>query len=454
MPDPTRDGLVWESCGSGLLDSEPRWPRQPSVDAIEDVCRLQLGVDDDSDCFVSLHSAGAYNKLYLVECPGKGRRFMMRVSLPVEPRYKTRGEVTTLQLIRRKTDVPVPKVVAFDDSSKNGIGFEWILMELMPGKSAHYRWRKMPMAAKETLVARVADFQAQLFRCGGRLDCDGNRVSGFRGIGTLYTNNRHSDPEATPEPGRIVSSVFFAGDHFHYDVPRGPFPSSHEWLRAYLNIIVKEHKTAIAEATDEEDRLYAEAVLRVARKLQRLLHKIFPSVVNPPERTVLWHDDLSLMNILVDDQGRITAVLDWECVSTMPLWVASQMPEFLRGTTREEMPDRSQYGDVSDQGSDASEFGNSCLEESLDNEGKSELYWIHLMEYEQTQLRKVYHARMRQLRPEWDLEVAEGALKADFLGAVARCGAGFYLKRIEQWVDAIMRREYCRLTDVLRVGLR
>lgn len=132
----------------------------------------------------------------------------------------------------------------------------------------------------------------------------------------------------------------------------------------------------------------------------------------------------------------------------MPLWVASQVPEFLRGAAREAEPDRNRYTDVSDKGSDV-----SC-DDDLDNEGKTELYWIHLMEYEQTQLRKVYAARMRQLRPEWDKEVEEGALKVDFLGAVSRCGSGLFLRRVEQWVDAVERREFLPLMDVLRVGIK
>jgi hypothetical protein len=132
----------------------------------------------------------------------------------------------------------------------------------------------------------------------------------------------------------------------------------------------------------------------------------------------------------------------------MPRWVASQVPEFLRGAGRETRPDRNCYTDV-DKGDTSDD-----LDDSLDNEGKTELYWIHLMEYEQTQLRKVYAARMRQLRPEWDMEVEEGALKVDFLGAVSRCGSGFYLRRIEQWIDAVERKEYLSLMEVLRVGIK
>ncbi|KAK5657632.1 hypothetical protein OQA88_2704 [Cercophora sp. LCS_1] len=446
MRDASRDGLAWDDSG---LDLEPRWTREPAIEAISAVCRRHLGISADApetDCAVYFHTAGAYNKLYLVDSI-RGR-FIMRVSLPVDPGNKTCGEVTTLQLVRRKTDIPVPAVIAYDDTNSNEIGFEWILMELMPGRSAYYRWRRMSMAQKQTLVARVAEFQAQLFRCG-------NLGDGFRNIGTLGAVSSISpnpDTAGMPEPGQIVSNVFFEGPHFHYAVPRGPFHCSHDWLRAHLLIIIKEHTTSLSNTRDDPDREYAEGVLRVARKLLRLLPKLFPALVHPSERTVLWHNELSLMNLMVDDTGRITAVIDWECVSTMPRWVASQMPEFLRGAAREERPDRNRYTDVSDKGSDAS-YGDG-LEDSLDNEGKTELYWIHLMEYEQTQLRKVYAARMRQLRPDWDVEVAEGALKVDFLDAVLRCNAGFYLKRLEQWADAVERKEFLRLAEVLRVGIR
>ncbi|KAK4235740.1 altered inheritance of mitochondria protein 9 [Achaetomium macrosporum] len=437
MRNTTRDGLAWEDNGLG---PEPRWTREPNIRAVKRVCRRHMGIADDApdDALdVAFLADGAFNKLYRIR--STQGQLVMRVSLPVDPRHKTRGEAATLQLVRRKTDIPVPQILAFDDSRSSEIGYEWLLMERMAGTPAHYRWRKMTMAQKENLTVRLADFQAQLLRCG-------NCGDGFRGIGTLGTVLER-ESRGILEPGPIVSSFFFSGDRYHYPISRGPFRSSHDWLQAQLNVIIKEHTTALAAAKNDDDREYAESALRVARKLQRILHKIFPAIVHPPERTVVWHDDLSLRNILVDNNGSVTAVIGWECVSTMPRWVASQVPEFLRGAAREIKPDRNCYTDVDNGSGDGSE-------DSLDNEGKTELYWIHLMEYEQTQLRKVYAARMRQLRPEWDVEVEEGALKVDFLGAVSRCGSGFYLRRIEQWVDAVERKEYLPLMEVLRVGIK
>lgn len=354
----------------------------------------------------------------------------MRVSLPVCPRTKTRGEVTTLQFLRRETTVPVPEVVAFDDSAENEIGFEWILMECMPGDSAYKRWRTLAMSQKIALVQQVADFQAQIFQ------------HEFSEIGTLVADESGNSQEECP--GEVISNMFFWGSHFDYDIARGPFRSSHDWLAAYLEFLVQDQTEALGEAEDEEDVEDINFALALIRRLVNLLPKIFPTPESLPERTVIWHDDLSLGNILVDDEGKITAVLDWECVSAMPRWLATQMPRFLEGQTREKEPKRQNYAD---------EAPGDKKDGELDSEGKNELYWIHVMEYEQTQLRKVYHERMCHLHPDWGTTAIESAVKQDFFSAVNVIRDGFFLKRTAQWIDRVERDELPRLMDVLEDGL-
>ncbi|GAB1319650.1 hypothetical protein MFIFM68171_09860 [Madurella fahalii] len=434
MHEQFRDGLVWNVSG---LDLEPRWAREPQLDAVTRVCRTVLGLAPEDHLTVSFHAAGAFNKLYLVESPRGSPRSLMRVSLPVDPKSKTRGEVTTLRWIRRMTHVPVPKVIAFDDSQDNEIGFEWILMELMPGVSTYKRWRKLSMSEKTWLVEQVAQFQSQLFHAS-------LKGSKFRSIGTLFPSDDSDPAKSSPKPGRLVSHIFFWGDHFHYDVPRGPYRSSYYWLSAYLGIIRQAQTETLEKEEDEDIREDAENCLRVATRLTNLLPKIFPPFQNPAEQTVLWHDDLSLQNILIDDDAKVTAVVDWECVSTKPLWVATEMPKFLDGETREEEPNRDAYGDASE-GADQ----GPADEDELDDEGKTELYWIHLMEYEQTQLRKIYTAKMKELWPQWEREVEYASLKSDFLGAVDRCTTAWYLKRIGRWIDALEDGAFPRLMDIL-----
>ncbi|KXX81172.1 Altered inheritance of mitochondria protein 9, mitochondrial [Madurella mycetomatis] len=432
MHEQTRDGLAWDDSG---FDLQPCWAREPQLDAVARVCRAVLGLTPEDHLTATFHAAGAFNKLYLVVSP-RGRS-LMRVSLPVDPKSKTGGEVTTLRWIRRMTHMPVPKVIAFDDSQDNEIGFEWILMELMPGESAYKRWRKLSIAEKTWLVEQIAEFQSQLFRSSFE-------NPELRSIGTLFSGDDPEPSKSSPRPGRIVSRIFFWGEHFHYDVARGPYRSSYDWLSACLGIIRQAQTETLDKEEDEDIREDAEDCLRVATRLTSLLPKIFPLYQSPAERTVLWHDDLSLQNILIDDDAKVTAVVDWECVSAKPLWVATEMPKFLDGEPREEEPDRDKYGDASE----GAELGPDD-EDKLDDEGKTELYWIHLMEYEQTQLRKVYIAKMKELWPQWEREAECASLKSDFLGAVDRCADGWYLKRIEQWIDAVEAGAFPRLMDIL-----
>lgn len=437
MTSLSREGLVWQE---SPLGDKARWKTEPRVEAIRAVCLRVLKLASEKDCIVEFFTAGSFNRLYLVEVPGQ-EKLLMRISLPVDPRNKILGEVATVRWLRRFTSIPVPEIIAFDASSDNEIGFEWILMPFIAGTSAYSLWRKTPMITKEGLVKQVAKFQAQILEAS-------ETKSPLRGIGTLTYGSGEVDglrEDTTPEPGQIVSRHFFTGKHFDYDVPRGPFPSSREWMDSYLAIIIQEQEEELAMTEDDEDKEDIEHHISIAKRLQGLLPIIFPSAEDLPERTVPWHEDLSLKNMLVDGHGTITAILDWEFVSAMPYWLATESPQFLHGPTREKEPVRDDYGDETpEEAEDRKSVGDT-----QDNEGKNELYWHHLMEYEQTKLRAVYADHMRELRPTWDAEVADGVLKDDFLGAVEQCAAGWPLRAIGRWIDAVGKGEFPRLYDVL-----
>ncbi|KAJ0125230.1 hypothetical protein J7T55_006575 [Diaporthe amygdali] len=362
----------------------------------------------------------------------------MRVTLPVSPHYKTRGEVATLRWVREHTDIPVPRVIAFEASNDNSIGFEWILMELMPGATAYRRWRTMSLQQKSAITKRVAEFQVQL-------SCYGVPGSPFKNIGTLDLENGSRGIEAPTgvTPGKLISHEFFMGNRQNYDVPRGPFRSSFDWLSSEIRLIILEQTEALEKAEDYDDREDAEEILGSARRLLSLLPKVFPDDQQDEIATALYHDDLSLHNILVNDDGEITAIVDWECVSAMPIWLTTKMPKFLIGENREEEPIREIYADEIP----AESVGppNDGGPDDLDNEGKNQLYWIHLMEYETTQLRAVYEARLRQLWPAWPLQ--ESQIKVDFFDAVLQCSAGVFVKQADRWVDSIERGDLIRWAD-------
>lgn len=436
----SRDGLWWDD--SSFFELVPRWTREPSLEAIERLCRRQLGLDRPEDtCAVSFFASGAFNKLYLVSAANNADPMLLRVSLPVHPHLKTRGEVAALQWVRDHTDtIPVPKVVAFQDRNDNEIGFEWILMERMPGTPAYRRWRTMSMKQKIALTERVAEFQAQLSY--------NSNNGAFRTIGTLDAG---SDRAGVAAPGQVVSHQFFMQDRLRFDhVPRGPFRSSHDWLHAQLTILILEKQQILLDKTaDEDDKEDAEDVSHAAERLRSLLPKVFPPTTTPgdsplpeTEATAIVHDDLNLNNILVDDQGKITAIVDWECVSALPIWMATRMPLFLQHGGREEEPNPEIYAPPSPS---ALEKDQEDMD-NLDNEGKSDMFWEHRMEYEVTQLQKVYASKLKELWPDWPVEDSQS--KVDFYEAMLQCDAGVFVKQVERWADSLERGEVMRWDDV------
>lgn len=436
MPRPAQDGLGWQQTPLYLI---PVWTREPSISAIESVARKRLKTPSEDPCIVTFHAAGLFNKVYLIRTIGHS--FIMRVTLPVYPRHKTRAEVVTLRWVHANTSVPVPKVFGFDDSNENEIGFEWVLMEYMEGTSARKRWRTMSMEQKVALTKRFAAFQFEL----SGLD---KQEPAFKRIGTLDSPEvdlevESQAPQTVASPWRLVSHEFFMGDHLEYDIPRGPFRSSHDWLSAVLTIIIR-HQTLVLEKSEDEDEIEeAKDILPVAQSLLALLPKIFSPDLTNLEPTALHHHDLNLNNILVNEQGEVTAVLDWECVSALPLWMMSEVPKFLDGQPREDEPQRNSYADETpkEAGTEADERNDS---HDLDNEGKNELYWIHRMEYETTQLRRVYKARLKELCPEW---AEERPLENDFYEAVSQCD-GLWLSRARRWAEHLENGEFVRFKDV------
>ncbi|RYC82394.1 hypothetical protein BFJ63_vAg14700 [Fusarium oxysporum f. sp. narcissi] len=193
------------------------------------------------------------------------------------------GELSTLGWLSQHSTVPVPRVIAFDDTRDNKIGFEWILMDHVSGTSPQTRWRKMTMEDKKTLVENIARHHAQL------LD-----ISTFQQIGTL------KETDSSFIPDRLVLMMFFWGDHYNFDVHRGPFRSSHGWLYSFLFIMIKGKVLAMDKAVregNEEDAGEAMYNLHIAKELYLLLPEIFTPDEDTDDKKVLWHGDLSLSNI-------------------------------------------------------------------------------------------------------------------------------------------------------------
>jgi len=123
-------GLEWLQTPFHLT---PTWTLEPSVDMATEVAMKAL---QSSACKASLEFQGAFNKLY--SFTSNDISYLMRISLPVHPNFKTSSEFATLTLLRKITKIPMSKVITYYASPDNKIGFEWMLMERVV--EAHPLW--------------------------------------------------------------------------------------------------------------------------------------------------------------------------------------------------------------------------------------------------------------------------------------------------------------------------
>lgn len=434
-----QDGLEWVAETFGL---EPRWSSEPDIAKVESISRKHLNLKENDFCHLSFYAQGAFNKLYKVEI--EDGCFLVHVTLPVDPSNKTNSEVATINFIRQTTDIPVPQILAFDDSSENELGFEWILMSMLPGGNLRTKWRELSKDSKQNLVKQIAQYQAQLFR--HKFSAIGNifvipeprlrkRNLSFSILSIGVKGTSQDSEQISLTLGQIVSMFFFWGDHITKDVPRGPFTDSKDWLCTRLTLVIDDQER-ILKTTDDEDEIEdAQDAKILAERVLKLLPSIFPTTDSIAEQFVLFHDDLSSRNILIDDEGTITGIIDWECVSTLPLWKSCDFPEFLKGKERNEEPNRNNYAPEDE------EDANEPAADALDNEGINDLFWEHLLEYESTMLRTLFLDEMQKIAPEWIEESTKGAGKADFEIAVQHCDGGWSVKRLTAWLDAIEKGE-------------
>ena len=120
-----------------------------------------LSTKNIEDIPVAFLADGGFNRVYTVDTL-KGS-YVFRVALPMNPHYKIESDVATTELVRHLTTISVPIIYAYDSSTNNALGLEWILMEkITSGKKLDDSWETMEYDTKVRLTETVADWTAQL----------------------------------------------------------------------------------------------------------------------------------------------------------------------------------------------------------------------------------------------------------------------------------------------------
>lgn len=313
-------------------------------------------------------SQGMWNKLYLIasedKTSGKVTERILRISLPVNPWFKLRSEISTMEYVRCKTNSPIPKVYCFDSSMENPLGFEWMIMERMNGQTFRQAKRPMSQQVKENLCRTIAEWVHQLSELR------------FDRIGSLY---QEWDPDSpnylTFQLGPATTDHFLGPWRTEKRVSRGPFENEAQLFRsiAELNLAdildprqlelakrawkkeedFKERDFVLLSKKDDEvetrtsTSVYTDeaafessGVPRACFSVLELLPSIETKLVKQHRSYVLHHFDISQDNVLVDDNGAAVALLDWKNVTTASLSQTYPWPSII-DPKRHESPELS-----------------------------------------------------------------------------------------------------------------
>lgn len=190
-----RNGMRW-SHERGYFIPDPNGPSGPSIDGIKETVwpfLERLGCKQDEDVSIRFLTNGGFNRIYTIQTTA--RDYVFCVAFPVDPCYKVESEVATAELVRHFTSIPVPTIYAYDSSTRNGLGLEWVLMDrITSGRDPHCSWEAMKYDTKVRLAKTVARLSAQL------ASITSNK------IGSIYM--RHTDNELEFFVGRCVSNLF------------------------------------------------------------------------------------------------------------------------------------------------------------------------------------------------------------------------------------------------------
>ncbi|RPA89054.1 hypothetical protein L873DRAFT_1823550 [Choiromyces venosus 120613-1] len=397
----------------GMFSAIPTWTENPQITIIESLCRRHLYLDTPLPVSLTITflAEGAFNKLYAVSASTDSsdspelKVYVFRVSLPVEPFYKTTSEVATLAYIRRYTTIPVPEVIAHCATAENELGFQWILMEKVHGVPLREVWPRMAISAKEEITEQVASCVLQM-----------RALCRFDGIGSLYCRGALEEEEGVDVLdakhdayviGPLVTTFFFVGGRrLKVQRNRGPYLNDHDYVLALTQVELEDMKL-LQESTEETadyDKYLAEDapdIVRATRELQDLLPSIFCRPSTPLGALPSTPSGASPN----PPQGEfVTGIVDWECVGIIPTW-GDTYPQFLWGPVVLEEPEPLAEGDT-----------DECRLEWWDD-------------WEKMQLRKVFDGVVGQCG---DSGMQE--LKREFRKQLDMMG--FSVRFVERWLKA------------------
>jgi isoamyl acetate esterase len=258
--------------------------------------RYETNLPPEVDCSINLtHFASGFDNVVVELEFSDNVYWIARIQhRTIDDNTKTSllSEIATMNIIRKRTSIPVPQVFDFELSTVKPFGYPYVLMEYLGGRTLD---NGLAVSIPPQHHIKVAKQLANVFSELQNLT--------FDRIGRLWCG------ETADQPVEIIAMAW------HYSP--GPLQTSLEYFNSQRQ---GENREIVTMHPNDPDWLTACWVLKTA-----LAHIIIEDRIRGP--FPLCHLDLHYGNLLFDNDYNLTGVIDWSNAQAAPIEQLSVSPE-------------------------------------------------------------------------------------------------------------------------------
>ncbi|KAK2762217.1 Phosphotransferase enzyme [Arachnomyces sp. PD_36] len=312
-----------------------------------------------------------------------------------------------MNFARNILDLPVPKVLAWSATDRNPVESEYIIMEEAKGSRLHEVWQNLELRAKRDIIREIVDVEKKMLSVSfDRVGSLYLRDSGIPGCeaatAARVSQEVHSNIGTYFSVGPAVRRELWRKERGNMHQHHGPWRSAKQYLESVAQREIDWIK-AHADPKKENNNpwLYTsgqqtspDAHISSLRKLLSAIPDIVPkdSELLSPR---LWHPDFHAGNVYVDENGKISSIIDWQGACTMPLFIGANPPMLLDYSVEMmmELPDNFDELDEATKEQLRYQVAQSILIHSYESRTSSENPLMHkMMRYPQGQTLKQLEA--------------------------------------------------------------
>ncbi|KAI1204807.1 phosphotransferase enzyme family-domain-containing protein [Annulohypoxylon truncatum] len=291
-----------------MSTSTKYFPKKISNDAINELL-VNIGLPKATNIIVPKVDAN-YHAIYMITLPPSKKAadrvysngLVLRVAVDCWPRIKTENESGVMKWISQHTEIPIPKLISYESSDQNPLGYEYTLLPRIPGKPLYDILQQLDDKQMDEILDQLADFLVELHSHRW------NKIGGINidGEGNFHVSRVMDENFWTAHQ----TSSWPAGETIHTLNIGGPFRTYVDYITAqiklYIRLIRLHDRLEYYRPQADSLKLFLGALNRHAEELNKT-------------RFILAHKDLHFGNIMYDQaSGKITAILDWEFSGVVP----------------------------------------------------------------------------------------------------------------------------------------